>query len=308
MFHSVVGTWLPLVSIFVATRATGLIMSIIPPLAPSQRGASASIGQGLVVRAPQAFLVACIMFWTAAVPDPVSTRFVPDVSASILVYHRFGSVRDATTVRTPTFRSQLQYLKEHGYPVIPLRTLVLFLLHQGPPPPPRAVVITADDGHRSVFEDMAPLVRDFGVPVTLFIYPSAISNASYAMTWEHLNALQRTGLFDVQSHTYWHPNFNTEKQRLPAAQYREFVTLQLTKSRAILAQKLNAEVDLLAWPFGIYDDELLDLAHDCGYVAAFSTERRVVTRSERMMALPRFTVTDDDVGKSFAAMLPRGTP
>jgi peptidoglycan/xylan/chitin deacetylase (PgdA/CDA1 family) len=81
-------------------------------------------------------------------------------------------------------------------------------------------VITADDGHESVFTEMAPLVREYGVPVTLFIYPSAISNAPYAMTWEQLAALDRTGLFGIESHTYWHPNFKTEKRRLSAGAYR----------------------------------------------------------------------------------------
>jgi len=49
--------------------------------------------------------------------------------ASILLYHRLGPVvHDEMTVRTATFRTQLDYLKQHGYPVVPLRTLVLHLL------------------------------------------------------------------------------------------------------------------------------------------------------------------------------------
>jgi peptidoglycan/xylan/chitin deacetylase (PgdA/CDA1 family) len=52
-------------------------------------------------------------------------------------------------------------------------------------------VITVDDGHLSVVREMLPLVREFNVPVTLFIYPSAISNASYALTWEDLRSIPR---------------------------------------------------------------------------------------------------------------------
>jgi peptidoglycan/xylan/chitin deacetylase (PgdA/CDA1 family) len=90
------------------------------------------------------------------------------VRVSILVYHRFGPVvADSMTVRTATFRWQLQYLREHGYQVIPLRALLEWRLGLGPPPPARSVVITADDGHRSVFTEMMPLVREFAVPVTL---------------------------------------------------------------------------------------------------------------------------------------------
>jgi peptidoglycan/xylan/chitin deacetylase (PgdA/CDA1 family) len=229
--------------------------------------------------------------------------------ASILVYHRFGPVvADSMTIRTSTFRSQLQYLKDHGYRTVPLRVLVAYLLRQGPPPPPRSVVITADDGHRSVMTEMLPLVREFNVPVTLFIYPSAISNASYALTWEQIQALARTGLFDVQSHTYWHPNFKVEKRRLAPAAYRELVVKQLVRPRTVLKQRLGADVDLLAWPFGIYDDELLRLAAESGYVAGLTLDARVITASSSVMALPRFLVTDAASGSRFAAMLPPQLP
>lgn len=227
------------------------------------------------------------------------------LDVSILVYHRFGPVvKDAMTVRTATFRAQLAYLKRHGYPIIPLNTLVSHLLGQGPAPPPRSVVITADDGHESIFTEMLPVVREYRVPVTLFIYPSAISNASYAMTWEQLDALRRTGLFDIQSHTYWHPNFKTEKRRLSPAAYRAFVTMQLVKPRAVLKDKLGIDADLVAWPFGIYDDELIDRAQDAGYVAGLTLDRRTVTSRERIMALPRFLMTGASA-RAFASMLPQ---
>jgi peptidoglycan/xylan/chitin deacetylase (PgdA/CDA1 family) len=227
--------------------------------------------------------------------------------ASILLYHRFGPVvKDAMTVRTVTFRAQLDYLKQHGYPVIPLRALVSYLVGQGPAPPARAVVMTADDGHASVFTDMLPIVREYQVPVTLFIYPSAVSNASYAMTWGQLAELHRTGLFDIESHTFWHPNFNTEKRRLSPTAYRSFVTMQLVKPRTVLREKLGVDADLLAWPFGICDDDLIAMARESGYVAGFTLERRLVTSRERIMALPRFLVSDSASGRTFAAMLPPG--
>ena len=234
----------------------------------------------------------------------------PDsLSTSILVYHRFGPVvADSMTIRTSTFRGQLQYLKDHGYRTVPLRVLVAYLLRKGPPPPARSVVITADDGHRSVMTEMLPLVREYGVPVTLFIYPSAISNASYALTWEQLQTLARTGLFDVQSHTYWHPNFKVEKRRLAPDAYLKLVLMQLMRPRTVLKQKIGVDADLLAWPFGIYDEELLRLAAQSGYVAGLTLDARAITASSSLMALPRFLVTDSASGKRFAAMLPPQSP
>jgi len=225
--------------------------------------------------------------------------------ASILVYHRFGpTVADRMTVRSATFRWQLQYLKDHGYTVIPLRSLVAYFLTTGGPPPRRAVAITADDGHQSVVTEMAPLVREYGVPVTIFVYPSAISHASYAMTWEQLEGLHQTGLFDIQSHTYWHPNFAVEKRRLDATTYREFARAQLVRSRNVISQKLGVSVDLLAWPFGIYDADLAQWAQEGGYVAGMALGGRPVADSDPIMALPRYLVTDAAVGSHFAAYLP----
>ena len=244
-----------------------------------------------------------------AYPAPIGGILSPEVGVSILVYHRFGSVvGDSMTVRTGTFRRQLEYLREHQYQVIPLRRWIAWRRHVGPPPPPRSVVLSGDDGHRSVFTDMLPIVREFNVPVTLFIYPSAISSAAYAMTWDQLRILTATGLFDIQSHTYWHPNFAVEKRRLPPAAYRAFTLTQLTRSKEVLQQRLGVNVDVIAWPLGVYDEELLHTAIDAGYVAGVTLDRRVSTASDPIMALPRFLVTDAASGREFAVLLPSEAP
>jgi peptidoglycan/xylan/chitin deacetylase (PgdA/CDA1 family) len=242
-------------------------------------------------------------------PAAAESQEAARVTVPVFVYHRFGvTVADDMTVKDDTFAWQLGYLREHGYTVIRLRALVDYLQGKGAPPPPRAVVITADDGHRSVYSDMLPIVRRYGVPVTLFIYPSAISNASYAMTWDQLAELLRTGLFDVQSHTYWHPNFKHERARLTPRQFDAFVRIQLAKSRQVLESRLGVQVDMLAWPFGICDDDLMARAAAAGYVAAFTIERRPVTTRDRPLALPRFLITDADRGATFVRLLEEGAP
>ncbi len=206
------------------------------------------------------------------------------------------------TVTTPVFEWQLKYLHDHDYTVVPLRDVVKWVKGQGQLPP-RAVAITADDGHRTVFTVMKPLIERYRIPVTLFIYPSAISNASYAMTWAQLGILKATGLFSIQSHSYWHPNFHTEKKRLAANAYRTLVETQLAKPRQVLERRFGSPVDMLAWPFGIYDDELIAAAAKAGYVAAFTIDRRNVSVSDNVMALPRYLVTDHDQGQAFEMLL-----
>ena len=228
------------------------------------------------------------------------------VAVPILAYHRLGpTVADSMTVTTPVFEAQLKYLKDNGYTVIPLQTLIDYRLGKAPPPPPHSVVITFDDGHRSVYEVALPLIKQYRVPVTLFIYPSAISNshAPYAMTWEQLQELVGTGLFTVQSHTYWHPNFKQEKKRLAPAEYDKFVATQLQKSKTVLEKRFGTSINLLAWPFGIYDDQLLESAKSAGYVAAFSIDGRADRAQDRLLAMPRFLMNNSQQGKIFAQMV-----
>jgi peptidoglycan/xylan/chitin deacetylase (PgdA/CDA1 family) len=222
----------------------------------------------------------------------------------VLVYHRVGPMlTDTMTVTTPVFEAQLQHLQTHGHQAVALRDVVASLRGTANALPARAVAISVDDGHRSVYTDLFPLLRRFRTPVTLFIYPSAISNASYAMTWEQLAELKASGLVDVQSHSFWHPNFAVERRRLTPDAYQRFAQDQLTRSKTILQQRLGGTVDLLAWPFGLYDTDLMQWAAAAGYVAAFSIERRPVTREEALMALPRYIVTDADRGGRLEALL-----
>ncbi len=247
-----------------------------------------------------------LLFWLPITKGELKDRKdnAQAVQVPILLYHRFGlSVADSMTITTPVFESHLKYLKENGYTVIPLRQLVNYYLRKGPPPPPGSVVIVADDGHKSIYTDMLPLVKKYHIPVTLFLYPSAISNASYAMTWDQLREIKKTGLFDLQGHTYWHPNFKKEKKKLPPAEYEKLVDMQFRKSKDKLEKKLDIKVDMLAWPFGIYDEWLADKAAKAGYVAAFTIERRHANGSDNVMMLPRYLLINADKGKAFEKIL-----
>lgn len=229
----------------------------------------------------------------------------PAVRATILVYHRLGpAVADEMTVRTAVFEEQLRLIEQRGHRVVSLRTVVGALDDVSSRAlPEHAVALTVDDGHYSVYRELFPLLKRHRLPMTLFIYPSAISNASYAMTWAQLAEMQASGLVEVQSHTFWHPNFNTERKRLSSADYERFVHEQFAKSKAVLEMRLGGTVDLLAWPFGIYDEQLMQRAQSAGYRAAFTIERRPATRADKLMALPRYLVVDADRGRRFEAVL-----
>lgn len=226
------------------------------------------------------------------------------VNVPILLYHRLGpAVVDGMTIKTTVFEEHLRYLRDNGYKVIRLRQLVDWYLKKGPPPPAKSVVIVEDDAHKSVYSEMLPLVKKYNVPVTVFIYPSAISNAKYALTWDQLRVLKQTGLFDFQGHTFWHPNFKKDRKKMPPAEFEKSVNMQLTKSKARIEKELGVKVDMLAWPFGIYDDYLLKKAAETGYIATFTIEHRHATGADSVMKLPRYLMINADQGKAFTQIL-----
>lgn len=232
--------------------------------------------------------------WGAAAPKKVP----------VLCYHRFGvEVADSMTIKNSAFAEQLAWLKTNGYTVISLESAMQYMQGKIKSIPAKSVVITVDDGHKSVYSDMAPIVKKYKIPVTLFIYPSAISNAKYAMNWEQLRELETTKLFRVESHTYWHPNFKKEKKKLSPDEYAKFVDKQLGGAKKKLEEKMGHEIKYLAWVFGIYDDGLLNDAKKTGYAMAFTIDRRHASSSNNIMAQGRYMVVSKHGLKQFEHMV-----
>ncbi len=241
-------------------------------------------------------IVSVVFSHTASADDTIN---IP-----ILCYHNFNPTKPGSmNLRPEKFAEQLQWLKDNGFTVIPLTEAVEYLQGKRSTLPKKAVVITADDGWQSVYTYMFPLVRKYNVPVTLFIYPQTISAGKNAMTWEELQELKATGLFDIQGHTYSHPNFKQEKKRLSAENYEKSVNNEIANSKKILAEKLHTPITLLAWPFGIYNAYLENAAAKAGYTMAFSIDARTANKSYRPMAQPRFMIVEGQSMKTFIAIV-----
>lgn len=247
-----------------------------------------------------------LLFLLVLLPAPLMAG---ELNVPILLYHRFGpTVADSMTITTPVLTEHLDYLKKNGFTVIPLRRLVNYLNKSDLKPlPKKPVVIVADDAHQSAYTVLYPLAKKYDTPVTLFTYPSAISNASYAMTWNELREVERSGLFDIQSHTFWHPNFKREKKRLSKTEYEKLVDVQLIKAKKKLEKEIGKTVDTLAWPFGIYDEDLIKRANAAGYTALLTIEARPVKNGERLAALPRFLLSNNDRGSRFAKIVEKAS-
>jgi len=108
----------------------------------------------------------------------------------ILMYHKFCAERPALADRTSAhmFRQQLLHLRRHYQPVR-LRDLATRLADGGVPAP-GSVAITVDDGHASFLRFALPILRELGIPATLFVL-SELSNSGdwlWVDKWEYVRA------------------------------------------------------------------------------------------------------------------------
>ncbi len=226
------------------------------------------------------------------------------VKIPILCYHNFNPTKPGSmNLNLKTLEAQLKWLKDNGFTVIPLKEAVAYLKDSRTTLPKKPVVITVDDGWQSAYTYFYPIIRKYNYPVTLFIYPETISAGKNAMTWDELRKLQATGLFDIQSHTYSHPNFKQMKRHLSAARYEKFVTKELVEAKKILEDKLHTQITLLAWPFGIYTPDLEQAAKNAGYEMAFSIDARKANRKDREMAVPRYMIIQAQSMKTFQSIV-----
>lgn len=261
-------------------------------------------------RASRPFVVSRRAFMAGLLAAPLSARAVDAESTPtvpILVYHRFAPTAvDSMTVRLATFEAHLRVLERLGCQVMPLLDWVAWRRGESTTAlPARAVAITADDGHRSQFESMAARLDERRWPYTLFVYPSAISNASYAMTWSDVADLAARPGVSVQSHTFWHPNFIQERRRLSPGAFTKFAADQLRRSRDVIEQRLSRPVSLLAWPFGLSDEGVRRQAADSGYRAGFSLGNRSATLADPIFDLPRHLMVDSVGERQLELLLSR---
>jgi peptidoglycan/xylan/chitin deacetylase (PgdA/CDA1 family) len=97
-------------------------------------------------------------------------RWLHRNGVTVLMYHKFPADR-------ALLRSQCEYLRKHHH-IIGL-TQVSRLLREKRAIPPRSVVLTIDDGHRSVYQHGYPVFAEFGFPVTVYLTTGPIDDRGW---------------------------------------------------------------------------------------------------------------------------------
>jgi len=190
----------------------------------------------------------------------------------VLVYHKFSKrTADRMTVREDAFEEQMAFLKKNGYRVITLDDLFDFL-NRKRSIPSKSVVITFDDGWRSMYEIAYPILKRYGYPATLFVATDLIHQSNSTLDWGKIREMARNGI-DVQCHSKTHRTLGKLEDEETFGEYFETVKVELIESSKIIKQQLNKDVKYLAYPFGDTNSLLIATLGKLGFQGALTVVR-----------------------------------
>ncbi len=226
-----------------------------------------------------------------------------------LLYHRvvprstwetFRGTERLFSIPEDRFRGHLERMRADGYHFVSLDQLEGHLA-RGEPLPPRPVFVSFDDGCQSVAKLALPILRDLGVPATVFV---TIDESAWIfrsgeyferrMTQEELRACQEGGV-SIGSHAVTHRGLN---EMTPDDALDELV-----RSRELLSDWIGAPVRHFAVPLNFYNRSTLELCRRAGYLAVCTSDNGTCNRDTDPFRIRRFIVEGGLDVEAFARTL-----
>src|SRR5579884_206895 len=189
----------------------------------------------------------------------------------VLCYHAISEDWRSDLAITPgQLERQLRALIRRGYRGVRFTEAVTGAANA------KTLAVTFDDAYCSVFRVAFPILRELGLPATVFV-PTGFADGGRTatwggmeryndphgelavMSWEELGVLQDQG-WEIGSHTHSHPRLTEiDDDRLAD---------ELSRSRQECADRLGVPCVALAYPYGDTDIRVMTAAAGAGYAAA----------------------------------------
>jgi biofilm PGA synthesis lipoprotein PgaB len=209
-----------------------------------------------------------------------------------------GADADRYAVSTAQLAAHFRWLRREGYAVVSVDDLVA--ARQGAQPlPPKAVLLSFDDGLRSTYTHVWPLLKLFGYPAVISVVTSWIDTqepvrydhrefgAAEFVSWAQLREMRDSGLVEIASHSHdlhrgvpGNPDGNeqpaaTTRQFLDGGYesehvYRERLRVDLLRSATVLERELGAAPRVMTWPYGAHSATAREVAADAGMQISLS--------------------------------------
>lgn len=210
---------------------------------------------------------------------------------TLIGWHRVdGSRTEGLSTGVADFRAHLDALEAADARVLPLDVAVARL--RAGTLPERAVALTFDDGYASVVETAWPMLKERGLPATLFVVTGSLvgpmrfwwdeaetdPDRIRLATPDELREAAGQGL-DLGSHSVTHP-------WLPGLE-PALLDQELRESRDRLEDLLGRPVRSLAYPTGGWSDRVREAASRAGYTTGVTVDRGLNTARTHPLELRR---------------------
>lgn len=216
----------------------------------------------------------------------------------IFIYHKVGdNSTPSTNVSIKLFKEQMAYLKEHSYNVISLKKLV-HLLKNKQNLPKKCVVLTFDDGYKSIYYNAFPIIKKYSYPITVFLPTKAIEKhyPDY-LTLKQIKQMMKYGV-DFQSHSYAHPRFTSPPKGITGESYYNWIKSDIQKSIDFFVKHFNYRPYAFAIPYGDYNKTVIKVAKNLGFTAILTQDATNLGKNTPFWLLPRQPI----LGKYWSTM------
>ncbi|WP_444994523.1 polysaccharide deacetylase family protein [Aliikangiella sp. IMCC44359] len=208
-------------------------------------------------------------------------------TAVILQYHHISDETPKSTSLSPAlFKQHLAYLHQEAFKVLSVDELIS-LIQTKQSFPDKSVVITFDDGYRSIYKNAYPLLKQYKMPFTVFVSTQPIKQKlSQFMTWDELKLLSQNGA-TIANHSVTHPHMIRHHIAEKEEQWSERITKEILSAQADIEMHIQTKSRLLAYPYGEYTNQLKAIVSQLGFVA-FGQHSGAMSVNSDLQAIPRF--------------------
>lgn len=233
------------------------------------------------------------LVWTMYEDNPNRMEFsIPKIP--ILLYHSIRESPENSLMVTPErFDEEMIHLRNAGY--YPLLFSDLRGWERGRPLPKKPILITLDDGYEDNYTNAFPILWKTNMRATIFAVTDNMGKPG-RLTWDEMKEMERSRLIDIQSHSRTHPNLT---QLTPEQKKNEIMG-----SRQVIRKYLGKEAIAFSYPYGFYDQSIVDEVRQAGYSFAVTTEPGPAELSQGALTLHRVFIPGEMPIEDFKKMFP----
>ncbi|HOK55971.1 MAG TPA: polysaccharide deacetylase family protein [bacterium] len=191
----------------------------------------------------------------------------------ILAYHRINPwYNDALTVKPEYFKKQIEYLISKKFLIVPVEEY----LKENKKILKRKIVITFDDGFADNFWFAFDILKSFRIfPLIFLIVDYTGTNKIFSrykdkekdrfLNWKEINEMIKEGV-EIGSHTLTHPHLTQISEKTAKE--------EIISSKKIIEDKTGKEIKFFCYPYGEFNEKIIDFVKLAGYKGAFVTPKR----------------------------------